>query len=82
MIFSLAATDGVAAEDVEVEEGVVGVWYSTPGETGGFSSCSDLMMMMMMTFISQGGEGQRKTNKKRTRRKATKSKGFGRSSVL
>ena len=28
--------------------------------------------MMMMTFITQGGEGQRKTNKKR---KATKSKG-------
>ena len=27
---------------------------------------------MMMTFITQGGEGQRKTNKKR---KATKSKG-------
>ena len=29
-------------------------------------------MMMMMTFITQGGEGRGKTNKKR---KATKSKG-------
>ena len=32
------------------------------------------MMMMMMTFITQGVEGQGKTNKKR---KATKSKGRG-----
>ena len=32
------------------------------------------MMMMMMTFITQGGEGRGKTNRKR---KATKSKGRG-----
>ena len=32
------------------------------------------MMMMMMTFITQGGEGRGKTNKKR---KATKSEGRG-----
>ena len=31
-------------------------------------------MMMMMTFITQGGEGRGKTNKER---KATKSKGRG-----
>jgi len=39
----------------------------------GMFGCSDVGTMMM-TFITQGGEGQGKTNKKR---KATKSKGRG-----